>query len=173
MMRVHALKKVNGYRGDMIAGEEPELCFRLRTEGGLIWRLEAEMTLHDAAIHRFDQWWKRNVRSGHAYAEVAFLHGATIEQRGVKESRSALIWGLILPLTIIVCAMVIGLLGLAGFMIYPLQIVRLAWRGKRTIRENWWRAVFLILGKFPEMIGQLKFAVHRYSGTHARLIEYK
>src|SRR5688572_2789096 len=30
MMRVDALAAVNGYRPDLIAGEEPELCIRLR-----------------------------------------------------------------------------------------------------------------------------------------------
>lgn len=76
MMRAHAFTSVNGYRDAMIAGEEPELCVRLRQKGWSIHRLDHEMTLHDAAITRFGQWWKRSMRAGHAYAEGAWLHGS-------------------------------------------------------------------------------------------------
>ena len=54
------LRQVGGYRDDLIAGEEPELCVRLRAAGWRIWRLDAEMTLHDAAMTRFGQWWQRS-----------------------------------------------------------------------------------------------------------------
>jgi GT2 family glycosyltransferase len=74
LVRVSALKAVGGYRPDLIAGEEPELCVRLRANGGKIVRLAAEMTRHDAAMTRFGQWWKRNVRAGHAFAQVSRLH---------------------------------------------------------------------------------------------------
>lgn len=76
MMRVVALAAVNGYRDGLIAGEEPELCVRLRQSGWRIHRLDQEMTLHDAAMTRFSQWWRRTLRSGHAYAEGAWIHGA-------------------------------------------------------------------------------------------------
>jgi hypothetical protein len=33
--------------------------------------------------------------------------------------------------------------------------------------------VFLVLGKFPEMLGQMKFFLHRHLGGQSRLIEYK
>ena len=56
---------------------------------------------------------------------------------------------------------------------YPAQVARLALRGRRSVRENWWRAGFLVLGKFPELLGQMKFLVHRHLGRQARLIEYK
>ena len=58
-------------------------------------------------------------------------------------------------------------------LIYPLQVVRLALRGTRSARENWWRAFFLVLGKFPEVTGQLYFLYNRLAGKTARLIEYK
>ncbi|MEM9139196.1 MAG: glycosyltransferase, partial [Pseudomonadota bacterium] len=59
LMRMTALAAVGGYRDDLIAGEEPELCVRLRAAGWRVWRLDAEMTLHDADMHRFGQWWRR------------------------------------------------------------------------------------------------------------------
>ncbi|MGB0440619.1 MAG: glycosyltransferase family 2 protein, partial [Paracoccaceae bacterium] len=59
LMRFDALRDAGGYDPGLIAGEEPELCVRLRAAGWKVWRLEAEMTLHDAAISRVGQWWSR------------------------------------------------------------------------------------------------------------------
>lgn len=68
---------------------------------------------------------------------------------------------------------VFGWLALFLLLIYPLQIVRLARRGARSPRENWLQAVFLVLGKFPEMLGQLKFLWRRFGAGKSTLIEYK
>lgn len=93
LMRVDALRAVGGYRDDLVAGEEPEMCLRMRQAGWTIWRLDAEMTAHDAQITRISQWWKRTKRAGHAFAEGAALHGAPPERHWVSETRRALIWG--------------------------------------------------------------------------------
>ena len=45
LMRVTALQQAGGYNEAVIAGEEPELCVRLRQCGWKVWRIEAEMTL--------------------------------------------------------------------------------------------------------------------------------
>jgi GT2 family glycosyltransferase len=173
LMRIDAFKAMNGYRAGLIAGEEPELCVRLRAAGWRIWRLDAEMTLHDAAITRFEQWWKRMMRSGHAFAEGRYLHGAPPERHWVRESRSAWIWGLAIPLGVLGAVLCWGAWAFALLLIFPLQIVRLAVRGTRSVRENWWYAGSLVLGKFPEMLGQAKFLYHRFVGGQSRLIEYK
>jgi GT2 family glycosyltransferase len=172
MIRIDAFERVQGFRTDLIAGEEPELCVRLRSLGWRIWRLGEEMALHDSAMLRFGQWWKRMQRGGYAFAQGAALHGAPPELHGVRESLSALFWGLGIPLFALVSLVLIGPLGLATFAVYPLQVVRLALRGARSTRENWWRALFLVIGKFPEMLGQLKFFT-RWLGRRSRLIEYK
>lgn len=173
LMRIHTFDAVNGYQADLIAGEEPELCVRLRAAGWRIWRLDAEMALHDAAMTRFGQWWNRSKRTGYGFAEGAAMHGAPPERHWVRESRSAWFWGLGLPLFAFVCTALVGPFGLMAFAVYPLQVMRLALRGDRSMRENWWRAVFLVIGKFPEMFGQMKFLFHRYLGRQSRLIEYK
>lgn len=173
MARVRALKDVMGYRADLIAGEEPELCVRLRASGWLIWRLDAEMALHDAAMTCFGQWWKRSMRGGYAFAEGANLHGAPPERHWVRESRSAWVWGAMVPLTTFVAACGWNTWWLALTAIYPLQVGRLALRGRRSSRENWWRAIFLVLGKFPEALGQLKYWWSRFNNRTNSLIEYK
>lgn len=173
MIRVTAFENVRGYRPNLIAGEEPELCIRLRSAGWHIWRLGEEMTLHDAGMTKFSQWWKRTLRYGHALAEGVFLHGAPPERHWVRESRSAWFWGLGLPLVASICTVLAWPIGLVTFGMYPLQTLRLTLRGNKSMKVNWWRAVFLVIGKFPEMLGQLKFHAHRSIGGKSRLIEYK
>ncbi|MBI4937966.1 MAG: glycosyltransferase family 2 protein [Nitrosomonadales bacterium] len=173
MMRADALEQAGGYRDGLIAGEEPELCVRLRAAGWKIWRLGEEMVLHDAAITRFGQWWKRARRSGYAYAEGAYLHGAPPERHRIRESRRIWAWGLGVPALALVLFFWLGAPGLALLLIYPAQVARLALRGTLSARENWWRALFLVLGKFPEAAGQLNFLYNRLAGKTARLIEYK
>ena len=75
MMRVSSFRRAGLFDESLIAGEEPELCARLRAAGGRILRVPAEMSLHDAAIDRFGQWWRRCLRSGHAEAQGAARHG--------------------------------------------------------------------------------------------------
>lgn len=172
LMRVCAFKAQGGFR-QMIAGEEPELCVRLRQAGWKIWRIDAEMGWHDADMTRFSQWWKRSVRGGYAFAEGASLHGASPERHWVIESRRAWLWGLAFPLAILSFAVAFGAHALLFFVIYPAQVCRLAIRGGRSTYENWACAAFLVVGKFPEAIGLIRYLLARISPRDAKLIEYK
>lgn len=167
LIRMDALRAVGGYNADLIAGEEPDLCLRLRQAGWRIWRLDAEMTTHDAQITRFGQWWKRTKRAGHAFAEGAALHGASPERHWVAETRRALVWGLAVPILVTGLAAVIGPVGLLAALVYPLQVARLAQRGGLA-----W-AFFNVLGKFAEAQGALSFYWRSMRGNQKRLIEYK
>jgi len=173
LMRAGAFSAVGGYRAGLIAGEEPELCVRLRAAGWKVWRLDAEMTLHDAAMTRFGQWWRRSQRAGYAYAEGAALHGAPPERHWLRESRRAWLWGFGIPVLIALACMAVGPWGLLLALVYPLQAVRLARKGSRSRRENRVQAVFLVLGKFPEALGQLRYCWRRLTASKAQLIEYK
>lgn len=173
MMRVDAFESVQGFSAGLIAGEEPELCVRLRADGWRIWRMAEEMTVHDAAMQHFGQWWRRMLRSGYAFAQGASLHGAAPERHWVRESRSAWLWGMGIPLIALAAVAGWGAWGWSLLAIYPLQVIRLAMRGGKLHHNNWWRAGFLVLGKFPELLGQIKFMVHHHAGSQPRLIEYK
>ncbi|MGE8177011.1 glycosyltransferase family 2 protein [Pseudomonas fluorescens] len=173
LIRADAFVAVSGFRADLIAGEEPELCVRLRANGWKVWRLADEMTLHDAAMTRFGQWWRRTLRGGYAFAEGAFLHRAAPEQHWQRESRRAWFWGLGVPLATMIASLMLGWFGLLLLLVYPLQVVRLARRGDRSARENWLQAFFLVLSKFPEMLGQVKFLLNRFGAGKTALIEYK
>jgi len=173
MARFKAFQAAEGFNDSMIAGEEPELCVRLRQSGWSVWRLKHDMAWHDAAMTRFGQWWQRMTRGGYAFAEGAYLHGEPPERHWVAESRRAWGWGLGIPLVVLVAFVFIGSWGLVLLAVYPAQVIRLALRGNRTPRENWWHAFFLVLGKFPEMIGQIKFLLKRLYSKKTQIIEYK
>ncbi len=172
LMRVQALQGVGGYRNSLIAGEEPELCVRLRAAGWTIWRLDAEMALHDAAMTRFGQWWLRSKRAGYAYAEGAWLHGAPPERHNVRELRRIVFWSLLLPTTILLLSALDARLLLLA-LVYPLQMARLALQSKPLQLLSWQRALFLTLGKFAEGQGALQFAFNLLRRKPATLIEYK
>ena len=91
----------------------------------------------------------------------------------MRESRSERFWGLGIPAGLLALLPWCGVWAFALLLLYPLQVVRLAMRGGRTARENWWRAVFLVIGKFPGMLGQVKFILDRAFGKRSQLIEYK
>jgi GT2 family glycosyltransferase len=173
MMRVSALAAAGGYRDDLIAGEEPELCVRLRAAGWHIWRIDQEMTLHDAAITKFRQWWPRMVRSGHAFAQVSHLYGAPPEQFWVWESRRAWVWGVLFPLASVAAVLWFGWPGIVVLLIYPLQLLRRMARLPGSLRSRWKVAFFELLGRFPESLGQMKFWRDRLIGSRGAIIEYK
>lgn len=171
LMRRKAVQAAGGYREDLIAGEEPELCLRLRRAGGEVWRIDAPMTRHDAGLLRFGQWWRRMVRSGHAYAEGAWLHGAGPERHWLRETRRALAWGVALPVVVVGLGLATGwgwLLALA----YPLQVLRLALRDGGD-RGAWEAALHAVVGRFAEAQGVLSFHLARLRKRRVGLIEYK
>jgi len=157
LIRVEAFKQVSGYNDEIIAGEEPEMCVRLRAKGWEIHRIDQEMTLHDAAMTQFSQWWKRNVRAGHAYAEGFARHGYPPANFRAKEVLSNFIWGMLL------------------WWALPLLALRIYLNHRQRMNANDARnyALFVALSKVPQMCGQLKFRWNRWRGKKTALIEYK
>lgn len=173
VIRAEALLLVGGYRDDLIAGEDPELSLRLRMAGWLIWRLDADMTMHDAALTRFTQWWRRISRSGYAFAQGADLHGATSDRYRIWESRRAWFWGFGLPLIGVTAIMIFGAVGGWFLGIYLVQFLRQLLRNKGRLRDRAMLSSFQILARFAENQGQFKYLRDRVVNHQSRLIEYK
>jgi GT2 family glycosyltransferase len=172
LVRAEAFEAIGGFREKLIAGEEPELCLRLRDIGWKIWRLDAEMTRHDAAITRFGQWWTRSVRCGYAYAEVSRLHRTSPARIWRRETARAFIWGGALPTTICLGAMV-NTAATLGVIVYVFQICRIAFdRGPRS-STSWAYGFFMTIGKFAEFQGILRLYWRQWFGKKSTLIEYK
>ncbi len=183
MMRVSAFQKMNGYDASVVAGEEPELCQRLRAAGWKILRIDAEMTLHDSAMLRFRQWWKRSVRSGYGAMDVATRFGT--QGLFVSQVRSARTWVYGWPMAtlgtgIAVLAFSNPKWALAAMLLValalPMQMLRTA-RGIRRRATSWRDAIaygaLTMIGKWANVIGQRQYLRDRAAGRHARLIEYK
>ena len=173
LISVRAFKSVGGYRDDVIAAEDNELSVRLRAAGWRIRRLEAEMTTHDAAILRFSQWWRRVIRSGYGFALGVHLHGKKPERHFVWESRRAWLWGLLLPLTCTGISIAFWPFGVMALLIYLLQFSRQMIRNSGTISERAILALFQMLARFPEVIGQINFLQDYLLTRERTLIEYK
>ncbi len=175
MIRVAAFQQVGGFNSALIAGEEPELCVRLRLYEWKILRLNAEMTLHDAQMLHFSQWWKRALRAGHAYAEGASLHGRE-DGHWKKESKSIWFWGCYLPVLAFGLAMPSGGLSLLLLLGYPALFIRIFIKQRRQNISSKHAALYAIscvLGKFAQVGGTLSFLRSKLLGTKSQLIEYK
>jgi hypothetical protein len=70
-------------------------------------------------------------------------------------------------------ALLLTPLSLLALLIYPVQIIRLARGTFSQTSDAWLLASFMVLCKFPELVGQLKFISNRVMRKTARLIEYK
>jgi GT2 family glycosyltransferase len=176
MVRAKAFRQVCGFDPDLIAGEEPELCVRLRQKGWTILRIDAEMVLHDMAMTQFWQWWRRCIRGGFAFALGAALHGRPPERHWVHEVRSIMFWGMVLPLIIVGLAWPTrgassGLL--CGYLL-------LYWRIRRYGFHRGWSAAdvrlyarWCILSKFPMSVGVILYWFRRATHRPIQIIEYK
>ena len=177
MMRVSAFRAAGGFDPTLIAGEEPDLCLRMRGQGWRVLRIDADMALHDMAMTRFEQWWKRCVRTGHAYAEGSAMHGRTPERHYVRQTRSAVFWGILIPLAALLLAwptwgLSLGLL--AGYLFLYRRT-----RRYYAVQRGWslpdarLYAVWIVLAKFPQAVGVIRYWLGRLSGKRSLVIEHR
>jgi len=175
LVRISPFKLVNGYRDSMIAGEEPEMCCRMRAAGWKIYRLNAEMTKHDAEMTKITQWWKRSKRAGHAYAETFYLHHSGFEKFRYRELLSILAWGGGIPLLILVSSLTVSGYFLIFAAIYPMQILRLCfvYKSKLGPKNAFLYACSNVWGKFAQLAGVISFVLKKMLRKESVLIEYK
>ena len=176
MYRVHSFREVGGFDPTVIAGEEPELCVRMRSRGDQILRIDHPMTRHHGDMTRFSQWWMRNVRAGHAFAQARAMHGAPPERHGVRQSRSILFWAFLLPLSIALLAIPTkgwSLVLLVGYLVLFFRVWRHTRRSGRSLGDCWLCAFFTVLGKWPQFYGQTKYSWRSIQKTPPTIIEHK
>lgn len=176
MIRSEVYRDVGGMNPLVIAGEEPEMCLRIRLKNWKISRISHDMGWHDANMKKFSQWWKRSVRSGYAYILGASIHGKTEYRHFVQQTLSILYWGFLIPL--IICAISYLTNGTALFLfgLYPLMIFRIYIRSDKkneSKSDSLLYSINCIIAKFPQMIGMIKFCLNRLSSKKSRIIEYK
>ena len=177
MIRAEAFAQVDGFNDSVVAGEEPEMCLRLRRAGWTIESIDADMVRHDAAMMRFSQWWRRSVRGGYAYALGRAIHRRGPERFCVRQSQRIWLWACWLPAAALVAAWWTWGLSVALLvLLYVVQTARIALRkrgeGVRT-GDAWLYAFFTMLAKWPQLVGQIRFYRERRRGQGPRIIEYK
>lgn len=176
MIRSSVVKETGGYNPGIIAGEERDLAARVLELGHTIRRIDALMVKHDVAMTRFGQWWRRSVRGGHAYAEGYWNRRNERERYWHKELRSITIWGIAVPVLMIVFLPLHPIVSGILFLAYPLQVARvyryMRGRGYGS-RDSAIYAFFLILAKFPNGLGVLKYMLNRMLGRGSAIVEYK
>jgi glycosyltransferase involved in cell wall biosynthesis len=183
LFRVQALRQADFYNATMIAGEEPELSIRLRKRGWRLRRIDADMTLHDANITRFSQWWNRARRSGHAFGEIAFLHPDATDPTSRRQVRSILFWGGgmtsaligagILALSVSPIWWIAVLLVLSPWFVRMTQLAMRQQRRGLCTKVARASGIALMVGKLPQFLGLMSFYRNRTLGRASRLIEYK
>jgi len=185
MFRAAAFDAALGYDPSVMAGEEPQLCLRLRHSHWTILRIEAEMTIHDAAMTRFGQWWRRHVRAGYGTLDVNRRFEVGGERIFGKMVRSATIWALGWPLAVFAAAMIAGLIrgktaamlaALIVFAALPMQMIRIALRAflqGTPPPTALMLGIMTMLSKWAWFQGQLKYRLDRRRGRGLQLIEYK
>jgi cellulose synthase/poly-beta-1,6-N-acetylglucosamine synthase-like glycosyltransferase len=180
MVRKHVLEEVNGFDDSLIAGEEPDMCRRIRGRGYLIVHVNRPMTGHELAINGFRQYWRRAVRSGYAYAEIAHRYRNTPIPFWYKEScRNLLHSGILLAILMAGSALALILRSLMPLGIAVLLMIVLSIR--TAFRSRWKSSnpVTLVLyglhshlQKIPISVGQVRFWRDRWKGRRPVLIEY-
>jgi GT2 family glycosyltransferase len=180
LMRRSALVEAAGYDPCLSAGEEPELCRRLRARGYRIAHIDAPMTRHDLNMTRFSQYWRRAMRAGYAYAEVAKRFQGSADPMWMQESRrnvrrgSFWIAWLAVSLLLLVFRSLWILPWFAPLIALP---ARSAWRARWRAPGQW--SLLLLYGlhsqfqQIPILVGQLRYLRDRHSGRQRTQIQYK
>lgn len=180
LFRREIMESSGGFDDTLIAGEEPELCARLRAMGYRIRHLDVPMTGHDLAITHWRQYWRRAERAGHAYAEVSARFANTTSPLWFRESRRNLWHGGIVAggLAGIPLALLAGMPGLAvaGLAAAAGVVARTAWRARWKSASAGTLLAYALhshLQQLPILWGQLAWRRTRRRGRVRGLIEYK
>jgi GT2 family glycosyltransferase len=176
MMRVSALTAAGGWRADLVAGEELDLSTRLRAAGFRLHRLERDMCRHDIGITRWSEFWRRSVRTGHSYAELALLHGTAGPARWRSRTIGNVFYGLVLPAAFLIGLVVYWPLAVGVFAVQCLLVARLlVWQLRRRapVSVAFAYALATAVCKLAAAMGVLKLVASRLRGRRPTLIEYK
>ena len=181
LFRRSVLAQTGGFDETLIAGEEPELCRRIGALGFIILHVDRPMTRHDLAITRWQQYWKRSTRAGHAFAEVSERFRATEQQFWTGESKRNRNRALV-----ILSLFFTGLAGslwltsllpaVAVFIFLLVLASRSAWKARWKSND---RVALMLYGvhshlqQIPIYFGQLQYKWNRKNGKRSMLLEYK
>lgn len=176
LWRISAIKEAGGWAPELIAGEEPDLCFRLRDTGWTFYRLHVEMTLHDIRMSSFRQYWRRSTRAGHAYMEVGWRRRSGSGRAWLRMVVSIVAYGLVLPIALVASAIWFWPVAIVIGLLYARLAFSMYRRCLRTGRSAGLSLAYAFLTtvcKAAGVVGIAKYLLGRLSGSRARIIEYR
>ena len=180
LVRREALAQVDGFDPTLKAGEEPELCARLRARGWQIEHLDVPMTRHDLGVRSLRAYALRCYRSGIAYAEVAHRMHRMGDVLWQREAARDLVHGAAYALYPLLLALASAWDRAAGFTLLALAalvIARSAWRcrwkapGHAGLCLQY--ALHSHLQKLPALAGQIAWRRARARQREIGLVEYR
>lgn len=177
MAKVAAIAKIGGFNPTAVAGEEPELCYRLRQDDWRIQRIDREMTTHDAGMIRFSQWWHRTKRAGYAFALVSSMHWRGSEKIWAMKLTSILAWALVLPVALLSLSIWASPWFLLGLSLYPLHTLNTYRKMRRvpglpkSMAAPY--ATACTVGRFAELLGVIRCWRDLMFKRPRTIIEYK
>ena len=130
------------------------------------------MTLHDIEMMKLSQWWWRSVRSGFGFAKVAHLHWKSPCVIWKRQLFRAVAFGAAIP-GVVIIGSVFTWWALAALLVYPAQVARVAWKRGVTSHSSWLYSGLLMITKFAELQGIIKYCCGWITGRETGLIEYK
>jgi len=180
LVRRAALVETRGFDEALIAGEEPELCRRIRALGLKVLHIDEPMTRHDLAIRHWKQYWKRAIRAGHAYAEVSERFRNSNDSFWSPERNANLFRGSCWAISFaaaVIASVRFGPVPFACWLALLLLLsLRSAWRARWKTDD---RITLLLYGihsqlqQIPILIGQLRYAFDKSRSSSSSIIEYK
>lgn len=175
MVRVDVFRNLGGFNTSVIAGEDSEFGVRLSLAGYTVTKIDHNMAIHDANMTTFSQWWTRAVRAGHAIGQRAHLNGKTSVKDCVQERKSTLFWGIAVPLLallLLVPTRGASILLVLGYLALALKVYLFRRKQNENVRDAIIYAKFIVLAKFANGLGLLKFYFNRFKQRY-EIIEYK
>lgn len=165
--RRSVFEQLKGFDAALIAGEEPELCARIRGKGWKILCVEDDMGTHDSAMVHFSQWWTRCVKVGFGYKSGVEWSGWE------RQYKSTLVWGGLVPIIILLNLLWTNY-GLLLIAIYPIQVLRIFLKNKDLeAYDNFIYSLFCVLAKFPQMQGVMEYFLSKIIKRKQTIIDYK
>ena len=182
IMRRSVLVEVDGFDASLIAGEEPELCQRIRTKGFMIQHVDLAMTAHDLAMTRWSAYWRRAFRAGYAYADVSDRLKNGPFPLWVRESKRNIIHAM--TVLVLTTSAIIGSILMSSWWPFAFLALSLSILAIRTAVKVSWKAkgdwlTLLLYGihshvqQIPIFVGQLVWFWDRKRHLKRKLIEYK
>jgi len=181
LVRTEALRAVDGYNASLIAGEEPDMCRRMRALGYMILHIDAPMTMHDLDMHHFRQYWRRSLRTGWAYAEISSIYAATDDPLWLADSKRnavrAMFWILFPAACLAAGLLTRSVVPLVVFLVLGgLLIGKTAWNVRRKTSSLLLPLVYGLhshLDQIPIFLGQVRFWLKARRRSGGGLIEYR